>query len=197
MKHIALADGLGLTTVAEGIETANQHHLLRDLTCTFGQGYLFSKPLLADQIHRCSPRRCACSIPVRFRRPRSGHTPDPTRGAPSRRGVTAPHATALAAPPRQVGASSSPACQGPSGLCAPHARAFRVETACQMTNEPHARNHTQSFGASCPCGGSIARPPGPQVLPRSVSGPVPPQHPQELRRLLLRGSSAGHRAARP
>jgi diguanylate cyclase (GGDEF)-like protein/PAS domain S-box-containing protein len=47
---IALADGLGLTTVAEGIETPDQHHLLRDLSCTLGQGYLFAEALPADQI---------------------------------------------------------------------------------------------------------------------------------------------------
>ncbi|HEY5456998.1 MAG TPA: EAL domain-containing protein [Acidothermaceae bacterium] len=47
---IALAEGLGLTTVAEGIEMPAQHQLLRDLTCTLGQGYLFARPLPADQI---------------------------------------------------------------------------------------------------------------------------------------------------
>ena len=47
---IALADGLGLTTVAEGIETPEQHELLRDLSCTLGQGYLFAAALPADQI---------------------------------------------------------------------------------------------------------------------------------------------------
>ena len=47
---IALADGLGLTTVAEGIETAEQHQVLRELSCTLGQGYLFARPVPAEQV---------------------------------------------------------------------------------------------------------------------------------------------------
>jgi EAL domain-containing protein (putative c-di-GMP-specific phosphodiesterase class I) len=34
--------------VAEGIETQVQLDMLSDLNCNFGQGYLFSKPLLKD-----------------------------------------------------------------------------------------------------------------------------------------------------
>ena len=40
-----LASKLDLTVVAEGIERAGQHHILRDLGCAFGQGYLFEKAL--------------------------------------------------------------------------------------------------------------------------------------------------------
>ena len=46
---IALATALGIEVVAEGIETAEQHAMLRDLGCPLGQGYLFAKPLPADQ----------------------------------------------------------------------------------------------------------------------------------------------------
>ncbi|MFN2528760.1 MAG: EAL domain-containing protein [Candidatus Baltobacteraceae bacterium] len=42
---IALADTLGLYTVAEGIETAQQLAILVDLGATFGQGFFFSKPV--------------------------------------------------------------------------------------------------------------------------------------------------------
>lgn len=42
---IALAHVLGLDTVAEGIETVAQLQRLRELHCTYGQGWLFSKPL--------------------------------------------------------------------------------------------------------------------------------------------------------
>jgi EAL domain-containing protein (putative c-di-GMP-specific phosphodiesterase class I) len=42
---IALGDMLGLRTVAEGIEHAEQHEGLRALGCTLGQGYYFSRPL--------------------------------------------------------------------------------------------------------------------------------------------------------
>jgi sensor c-di-GMP phosphodiesterase-like protein len=44
---IAMADNLKLDTVAEGIETATQARLLRELGCKYGQGYYFSKPLAA------------------------------------------------------------------------------------------------------------------------------------------------------
>ncbi len=42
---LTLAKTLGLSVVAEGIETANQFDELRSLNCTEGQGYLFAKPL--------------------------------------------------------------------------------------------------------------------------------------------------------
>ena len=47
---IALADGLQLSTVSEGVETADQHQLLRRLGCHLGQGFLFAKPLPAQDI---------------------------------------------------------------------------------------------------------------------------------------------------
>ncbi len=42
---VALAEGLGLEVVAEGIETPYQLTHLRNLGCQYGQGYLFSRPL--------------------------------------------------------------------------------------------------------------------------------------------------------
>ena len=42
---IALAHGLGIDVVAEGIETAAQLESLRDLACDRGQGYWFARPL--------------------------------------------------------------------------------------------------------------------------------------------------------
>lgn len=47
---ITLSKQLGLTIVAEGVETAHQLQWLKQLGCEFGQGYLFSKPLAADEI---------------------------------------------------------------------------------------------------------------------------------------------------
>jgi diguanylate cyclase (GGDEF)-like protein len=47
---IALAHGLGIEVVAEGIETAEQLELLRQLGCDRGQGYLFSRPLPAADL---------------------------------------------------------------------------------------------------------------------------------------------------
>ena len=45
---IDLARGLGLTTVAEGIETSGQLAKLRQLGCQRGQGYHFARPLHGD-----------------------------------------------------------------------------------------------------------------------------------------------------
>ncbi len=42
---IAMAHGLGLKVVAEGVETREQLKYLTSLGCDYGQGYLFSKPL--------------------------------------------------------------------------------------------------------------------------------------------------------
>jgi len=47
---IAMAKGMDLTLVAEGIETSEQCHLLRLLGCSLGQGFHFSKPLPGDQV---------------------------------------------------------------------------------------------------------------------------------------------------
>lgn len=42
---IELAHGLGLTAIAEGVETVEQLRLLRDLGCDIAQGYLISQPI--------------------------------------------------------------------------------------------------------------------------------------------------------
>jgi EAL domain-containing protein (putative c-di-GMP-specific phosphodiesterase class I) len=41
---IRVARTLGMTTVAEGIETDGQAELMRSLECDRGQGFLFSRP---------------------------------------------------------------------------------------------------------------------------------------------------------
>ncbi len=45
---VALAQGLGLEVVAEGIEAPYQLTHLRELGCQYGQGYLFSHPLHSE-----------------------------------------------------------------------------------------------------------------------------------------------------
>ena len=45
---IALAHGLGIAVVAEGLETRAQSERLRDMGCDYGQGYLFSRPVPAE-----------------------------------------------------------------------------------------------------------------------------------------------------
>jgi len=47
---IALGDALGLRTVAEGIETADQQAELLTLGCRVGQGYLFARPMDAHAL---------------------------------------------------------------------------------------------------------------------------------------------------
>jgi len=47
---ISLAHRLEMIVVAEGVETAEQHAILLDMQCEFGQGYLFSKPLAKTQV---------------------------------------------------------------------------------------------------------------------------------------------------
>lgn len=47
---IAMAHSLGLSLVAEGVETPDQLDYLRHLNCDLIQGYLFSKPLPADEL---------------------------------------------------------------------------------------------------------------------------------------------------
>jgi diguanylate cyclase (GGDEF)-like protein/PAS domain S-box-containing protein len=47
---IALAHGLGLAVVAEGVETAAQLEILRELGCDGGQGYLWSPALPPDEL---------------------------------------------------------------------------------------------------------------------------------------------------
>jgi diguanylate cyclase (GGDEF)-like protein/PAS domain S-box-containing protein len=41
---VSLAQALGLETVAEGIEDSEQHRQLERFGCTYGQGFLFSRP---------------------------------------------------------------------------------------------------------------------------------------------------------
>ncbi|MBN2428756.1 MAG: EAL domain-containing protein [Deltaproteobacteria bacterium] len=46
---VALSKHLGITTVAEGVETQEQADLLHKLGCNIVQGFLFSRPLPAEQ----------------------------------------------------------------------------------------------------------------------------------------------------
>ena len=47
---IELARGLGMTTLAEGIETPGELELLISRGCEMGQGYLFSRPVPPEEI---------------------------------------------------------------------------------------------------------------------------------------------------
>jgi EAL domain-containing protein (putative c-di-GMP-specific phosphodiesterase class I) len=45
---VSMTRELGMETIAEGIETGEQLSKLKGLSCTFGQGFLLSKPLNKD-----------------------------------------------------------------------------------------------------------------------------------------------------
>ncbi len=47
---VELARVMGMDVVAEGIETEAQHHLLREIGCRYGQGYLYAKPMTAEAV---------------------------------------------------------------------------------------------------------------------------------------------------
>lgn len=47
---VALARGLSLATVAEGIETDAQLEAVKRLGCDYGQGYLLGRPQRAERI---------------------------------------------------------------------------------------------------------------------------------------------------
>jgi diguanylate cyclase (GGDEF)-like protein/PAS domain S-box-containing protein len=62
---IELARALGKRCVAEGIETEQQYALLRDLGCDFGQGYLMSRPVPAEELRELLvPTTAAAHVPV-------------------------------------------------------------------------------------------------------------------------------------
>lgn len=58
---ITLAHSLGISTIAEGIETFDQFSQLRSLHCTYGQGYFFAEPLtqfaVESFLHAYHPER--------------------------------------------------------------------------------------------------------------------------------------------
>ncbi len=58
---IEMAHSLGLTVVAEGVETGEQETLLRGLGCDYAQGYLYARPLPVSEIEGllASRRRAA------------------------------------------------------------------------------------------------------------------------------------------
>jgi len=50
MAIISMGKALGLTVVAEGVETSEQDEFLRESLCDELQGYLFSKPVPASSV---------------------------------------------------------------------------------------------------------------------------------------------------
>lgn len=54
---IAMAHGLGLKVVAEGVETEEQSNSLKMMLCDYVQGYFYSKPITADQLEMKLPAK--------------------------------------------------------------------------------------------------------------------------------------------
>ena len=59
---IDFAHALGLDLTAEGIENATTHNRLRELGCTYGQGYLFGRPMPVEQAQRFLAERCPAEL---------------------------------------------------------------------------------------------------------------------------------------
>jgi len=55
---VALARGIGLDAIAEGVNSAGQRAMLRSMECTHGQGFCFSKPVARDELVTLLKRRC-------------------------------------------------------------------------------------------------------------------------------------------
>ena len=59
---VELGQNLGLSIVAEGIETSSQLEGLRDQHCTYGQGFIFARPMSSDGVE---PYLCKDAIGAR------------------------------------------------------------------------------------------------------------------------------------
>jgi len=55
-KIIDLCHTLGLEVLAEGIETAEQAALLKEMGCELGQGYYFAHPLPSEEFAELPPK---------------------------------------------------------------------------------------------------------------------------------------------
>jgi EAL domain-containing protein (putative c-di-GMP-specific phosphodiesterase class I) len=64
---IGLGRELGITVLAEGVETMEQLSLLRDLGCQQAQGFLFSEPKCAEEAREALRARWGVRSPARRR----------------------------------------------------------------------------------------------------------------------------------
>jgi diguanylate cyclase (GGDEF)-like protein len=110
---IAMGHDLGLSVVAEGIESQEQVNRLGELGCDYGQGFFIGKPITARQVNDAlaglpyaySSGRTA--ITWLWERGQKDPPPEPRHGPLSGRDMTAPEETAT--PDRQEKAPEPPA----------------------------------------------------------------------------------------
>ncbi len=95
---VEVGRALGLTTVAEGVETPTQLHRLREMGCGFGQGYAISGPLGAEDMADVVRRRLEPAFASEV-----GNAEDRWRTA----GVSGPH-RARVTPPTAAGTETRP-----------------------------------------------------------------------------------------
>jgi diguanylate cyclase (GGDEF)-like protein len=76
MAVVALAHGLGLAVVAEGVETDAQLERLRELGCDEMQGFLFSRPVSADRFEQLLMLETVSPGPGRLVHHQSAVTPN-------------------------------------------------------------------------------------------------------------------------
>jgi EAL domain-containing protein (putative c-di-GMP-specific phosphodiesterase class I) len=60
---IDLSHGLGMTVVAEGVETTAQHEQLSQLGCNYCQGFHFARPMSASSLTTLIQRQPAGTVP--------------------------------------------------------------------------------------------------------------------------------------
>ena len=72
---ISMAGKLGLSCVAEGVETLQQSRVLLQRGCTTAQGYYFSPPLAPEGIEAMLDSLRPAEVPESFGEPPSGPTP--------------------------------------------------------------------------------------------------------------------------
>ncbi len=87
---IALAHGLGIGVVAEGIETDEQRRVLAEMACDYGQGYLFSRPVPATEADRLLTPVTVASSAARRAAIRRAATPRRSRARSERPAPAAP-----------------------------------------------------------------------------------------------------------
>jgi EAL domain-containing protein (putative c-di-GMP-specific phosphodiesterase class I) len=49
-SSISIAKRLSMQSVAEGVETEDDWHLMRELECDFAQGYFIGRPMASDRV---------------------------------------------------------------------------------------------------------------------------------------------------